>query len=113
MDTFFFRLLHALAIIVCMCVCTYVHVCMYVCTCVYVRMYGVFTGQGVKFNVTVEPFNQYPFDLYMLMDVSGSLEDDVATLQALSAEIGTYILYVYVRVYNQCSQQHLKIILLS
>lgn len=45
------------------------------------------------FNVTITiPFN-YPLDFYYLMDLSGTMEDDLETIQDLSPEISQCLLY--------------------
>ena len=42
----------------------------------------------MKFNVAVKPYQNYPLDLYILMDASGSFMDDLHTLQAIGSDIG-------------------------
>jgi len=41
------------------------------------------SGEIKKFNVTFRKVTEYPVDLYYLMDLSNSMEDDLATLQKL------------------------------
>ena len=49
-------------------------------------------GQPAKFDIKVKPAKDYPVDLYYLMDLSKSMEDDLLNLQNLGAGIGM-ILY--------------------
>ena len=50
------------------------------------------TGEPVNLRVTVRPAENYPVDLYYLMDMSLSMEDDLASLKALGGKIGRYFL---------------------
>ena len=49
-----------------------------------------FSGTPITFELQVMPANNFPIDLYMLMDLSASMEDDLANLQRLGVDIGKY-----------------------
>lgn len=40
-----------------------------------------------SFVLTVRPSNNYPIDLYLLMDLSYSMRDDLAKLKTLGAQL--------------------------
>lgn len=46
------------------------------------------SGQPVKFNVTIKPAPNYPLDLYLLMDLSYSMNNDLQNLKRLGGQIG-------------------------
>ena len=50
----------------------------------YVCMY---TGDSQTFTLSVKPSKDYPLDVYFLMDLSGSLDQDLATIQNISGSI--------------------------
>lgn len=55
------------------------------------RAYLIFffiIGQPVKFNVTVKPAPNFPLDLYLLMDLSYSMNNDLDHLKSLGGQIG-------------------------
>lgn len=45
-------------------------------------------GEPAKFQITVQPAEDYPVDLYYLMDMSLSMEDDLDNLRDLAGKIG-------------------------
>ena len=45
--------------------------------------------QSVTFDLQVQPASNFPIDLYLLMDLSGSMRDDLANLQQLAFNLGT------------------------
>ena len=44
--------------------------------------------EPVSVPVTVKPARNYPLDIYMLMDLSYSMADDLETIKTLGTEIG-------------------------
>ena len=44
--------------------------------------------QPVRFRLQVQPARNFPIDLYLLMDLSHSMEDDLANLQRLASNLG-------------------------
>lgn len=48
-----------------------------------------FTGQTTTVQLTVRPAENYPVDLYYLMDMSFSMNDDLEKLTKLASKIGT------------------------
>lgn len=60
-------------------------------------------GEPVTFNVSVKPAPNFPLDLYLLMDLSYSMRDDLNNLKELGSQIGTFIEYVlHFRVLFNC-----------
>ena len=47
------------------------------------------TGAPVTFPLAIRPARNFPLDLYLLMDLSFSMNDDLANLKALGAQLGT------------------------
>lgn len=47
-----------------------------------------FIGSPVTFPITVEPARNFPVDIYLLMDLSFSMEDDLVNLRRLGATLG-------------------------
>ena len=47
------------------------------------------TGQTTTVKLTVRPAENYPVDLYYLMDMSYSMKDDLDKLTTLASKIGT------------------------
>jgi len=47
-------------------------------------------GVTKSFRLDVQPAPNAPFDVYFLMDLSASLEDDLATLRSLTSDIGRF-----------------------
>ena len=70
------------------------------CLCNYGNRIGqlVFPDDVRKFNVTISIPVNYPLDFYYLMDLSGSMRNDLETIQELSSDIsqcdiaGVYVL---------------------
>ena len=50
----------------------------------------LFLGQPAKFEIKVKPAKDYPVDLYYLMDLSYSMNDDLQKLKDLGSGIGKY-----------------------
>lgn len=46
------------------------------------------TGEPQNFSVRVTPRAGYPLDLYILMDLSSSMRDDLDTVESLSSRLG-------------------------
>ncbi len=51
----------------------------------------------MSFTVQVKPASNFPIDLYLLMDLSNSMEDDLGNLKGLANNLGKYcgIIVVY------------------
>ena len=49
------------------------------------------TGQPATFNVTVKPASNFPVDIYLLLDATFSMEDDVLNIKRLGGVIGTLV----------------------
>ena len=47
-----------------------------------------FTGQTTTVKLTVRPAENYPVDLYYLMDMSYSMKNDLEKLTTLASKIG-------------------------
>ena len=47
-----------------------------------------FPGQQQSFTVSVRPANNFPADIYYLMDHSFSMSDDLENLKNLSSKLG-------------------------
>lgn len=45
-------------------------------------------GQTQSFNVSIRAAENFPLDLYMLVDLSGSLADDLQTIKGIASDIG-------------------------
>ena len=45
-------------------------------------------GEPVTFNLSVQPAPNFPLDLYLLMDLSYSMRDDLDNLKGLGSQIG-------------------------
>ena len=50
-----------------------------------------FSGQPQSFTVSVRPANNFPADIYLLMDHSFSMEDDLENLRKLASQLGKSI----------------------
>ena len=44
--------------------------------------------QPVTFDLQIQPARNFPIDLYLLMDLSASMGDDLANLQSLASTLG-------------------------
>ena len=51
-------------------------------------MYIFPAGQPQSISVTVRPANNYPVDIYYLMDQSFSMNDDLENLRGLASQLG-------------------------
>ena len=65
------------------------HYCCVLC----VMHYNI--GSPVTFEVQVQPANNFPIDLYLLMDLSFSMDDDLDNLKRLGTSLGTYSMHVH------------------
>ena len=69
--------------------CTHTHIFakhMYICTtCTHTS-----TGEPQTFTVRVSPSANYPLDLYILMDLSSSMSDDLNMVKSLSSQLGEW-----------------------
>ena len=45
----------------------------------------------MTFEVQVKPANNFPIDLYLLMDLSASMSDDLENLKTLGTQLGRFI----------------------
>lgn len=52
-------------------------------------------GQPITFPLEVRPARNFPIDLYVLMDLSFSMDDDLANLKSLGANLGTCNYYIH------------------
>ena len=51
-------------------------------------IHHIYAGSPVNFEVKVEPANNFPIDLYLLMDLSTSMTDDLVNLKNLGTQLG-------------------------
>ena len=51
-------------------------------------------GQPQSVPITVRPAAVFPLDVYFLMDFSQSMNDDLATLQSITRDIGEMCIFV-------------------
>jgi hypothetical protein len=58
----------------------------------------MYVGEAQTFPVIVRPARDFPIDLYLLMDLSFSMNDDLENLQMLGADLGKYDNYSMCRV---------------
>ena len=56
----------------------------------------------MTFEVQVKPANNFPIDLYLLMDLSASMSDDLQNLKRLGTQLGRFIYTALL--YNHCDQ---------
>lgn len=54
----------------------------------------LFVGDPVSFNVTVTPQRNLPLDLYILIDLSESMTDELTTIQSIASRISEHVAYV-------------------
>ena len=52
------------------------------------------TGQPQSFTVSVRPANNFPADIYFLVDKSFSMNDDLENLRNLSSQLGMNMHFV-------------------
>ena len=50
-----------------------------------------FLGQPQSFTVSVRPADNFPVDIYLLIDESFSMNDDIQNLKSLSSQLGVYV----------------------
>ena len=55
------------------------------------KLFLCFLGQPQSFTVSVRPADNFPVDLYLLIDKSFSMNDDLQNLKSLSSQLGIYI----------------------
>ena len=51
-------------------------------------IFALFAGAPKTFSIKVKPADNFPVNLYYLMDMSKSMEDDLDKLQTLGTKIG-------------------------
>ena len=51
------------------------------------------TGQPITFPLQVRPARNFPIDLYLLMDLSFSMSDDLDNLKRLGSDLGMWYGY--------------------
>ena len=54
-----------------------------------------FLGQPHSFTVTVHPVDNFPADIYFLMDQSFSMNDDLENLRNVASQLGKSIMHDY------------------
>ena len=47
-------------------------------------------GEPQTFQLNVRPASNFPLDVYLLMDLSGSMNDDLDNLKRLGSQLGEY-----------------------
>ena len=57
-----------------------------------VNVFIPFLGQPHSFTITVHPVDNFPADLYFLMDFSFSMNDDLENLINLASQLGKSII---------------------
>jgi len=55
---------------------------------VYVLTCSNFLGEPQTFTVSVTPLRDLPLDLYILMDLSNSMSDELMSVKEISGQIG-------------------------
>jgi len=54
-------------------------------------VYAYFSpGQPQSITVSVKPANNFPLDVYLLIDESSSMSDDLQNLRTLSSQLGMF-----------------------
>ena len=66
-----------------MCIHSYLHII--TCLCAYFS-----PEQPQSITVSVRPANNFPLDIYLLIDLSFSMNDDLQNLRRLSSELGMF-----------------------
>ena len=64
-------------------------------------------GQAQNLTVSIRPANNFPLDVYFLMDQSFSMNDDLQNLKTLASQLGIYLaiaIFVAYALSNCCSQ---------
>ncbi len=54
----------------------------------------LFVGQKQKFHISVRTPENYPVDVYMLMDMSFSMKDNLKSVETLGLDLGVFAVYV-------------------
>ena len=71
---------------------TYIHLCSNDSS---IKFHGhvmqISTDEPQHFDLEVRPSNNYPIDLYLLMDLSYSMRDDLKKLKTLGAQLCKYL----------------------
>ena len=55
------------------------------------KLFLCFLGQLQSFTVSVHPADNFPVDIYLLIDKSFSMNDDLQNLRRLSSQLGVYV----------------------
>ena len=55
------------------------------------ELFLCFIGQPQSFTVSVRPTDNFPVDIYLLIDKSFSMNDDLQNLRRLSSQLGLYV----------------------
>ena len=72
--------------------CKFTHMYIHLSTYnIYFVLYTCTLGDTLNFNVTIKPAATFPLDVYFLMDLSDSMNDDLDTLKRFTFEISNYI----------------------
>ena len=58
--------------------------------CMILGQFFVYVGKPVNFSVVVIPQRQLPLDLYVLMDLSRSIQPQLQGLKVITGDIGDY-----------------------
>jgi len=66
----------------CLLTCVFTYNCM--CLCLFSP------GQPQSITVSVQPANNFPLDIYLLIDQSLSMNDDLQNLKNLSSQLGRF-----------------------
>ena len=53
------------------------------------------SDEPLSYTLFVQPSNNYPMDLYLLMDLSFSMKDDLSNLKVLGSHLGVQNLTMY------------------
>ena len=65
--------------------------CALICSYLYIKLFLCFLGQPQSFTVSVRPADNLPVDIYLLIDKSFSMNDDIQNLKRLSSQLGVYV----------------------
>ena len=57
----------------------------------------IYTGAPITFPLRVRPARNFPIDLYLLMDLSFSMSDDLDNLKRLGADLGMHYMCVHLQ----------------
>ena len=69
-----------------------------------------YLGKKVEFNISVKTPKNYPVDLYMLMDMSFSMKDNLQSVETLGKELGRWriMIYLLINLMAQVSGREIK-----